>query len=202
MISPSDGAAGQNVASAGMPHLGHGSRAEAFEVRPARPKDAGSFLVLWHEVVAEREFVRTDTVRRSVRYYRRLFRQSWTRDQAAIVAVSGDRVIGHLSASREEHPVTRHVASIGMAVARDWRRRGVGTALLEEVFRWAREMDVEKLALSVYPHNEPARALYRKFGFEEEGRLVGHSKKALGYVDEIVMGRWLIERPAHRLRSS
>jgi RimJ/RimL family protein N-acetyltransferase len=43
----------------------------------------------------------------------------------------------------------------------------------------------------VYPHNEAARALYRKFGFEEEGRLIGQSRKSYGYEDEIVMARWL-----------
>jgi L-phenylalanine/L-methionine N-acetyltransferase len=43
----------------------------------------------------------------------------------------------------------------------------------------------------VYPNNEPAAALYRKFGFVEEGRLVGHSKKSYGYEDEVVMARWM-----------
>jgi putative acetyltransferase len=71
----------------------------------------------------------------------------------------------------------------------------VGTALLSEAIRWAREVGVEKLSLSVYPHNAAARALYRKFGFREEGRLTGHSKKALGYLDEVVMGLWLVDRP-------
>jgi ribosomal protein S18 acetylase RimI-like enzyme len=39
-------------------------------------------------------------------------------------------------------------------------------------------------------------ALYRKFGFKEEGRLTGHSRKSIGYFDEIVMGLWLNARPA------
>jgi L-phenylalanine/L-methionine N-acetyltransferase len=103
-------------------------------------------------------------------------------------------VIGHLNASREEGPMTRHVASLGMAVAPEWRGRGVGAALMQEVIRWAKEVGVEKLALSVYPHNEAAMALYRKFGFKEEGRLTGHSKKSIGYLDEIVMGLWVNSR--------
>jgi putative acetyltransferase len=167
-----------------------------FVVRPARPKDARSFLEMWRTVVAEKKFVRSETVSRSVAYYRRhYFRRSWTDDQASLVAVHGDRVIGHLNVAREEGPMTRHVASLGMAVDPDWRGRGVGSALMTEVIRWAREMGVEKLALSVYPHNEAALALYRKFGFDEEGRLTGHSKKSIGYVDEIVMGLWVNPRP-------
>jgi putative acetyltransferase len=148
-------------------------------------------------VVDEKRYVRSETVSHSVGYYRRrYFRRSWTRDHASLVAVHGDRVIGHLNVAREEGSMTRHVASLGMAVAPDWRGQGVGSALMDEVLRWAREMGVEKLALSVYPHNDAALALYRKFGFKEEGRLTGHSKKSIGYLDEIVMGLWLNAPPA------
>jgi RimJ/RimL family protein N-acetyltransferase len=171
-------------------------QAPQFTVRPGRPSDAASFVVLWRDVVAERRFVRTETVARSVRFYRRrFFRRPWTSDEASIVAMAGPRVIGHVSVTREDSSVTRHVASLGMVVAADWRGRGVGTALLAECLRWAREKGVEKLALTVYPDNEPALALYRKFGFRQEGRLTGHSKKSIGYRDEIVMGLWLVERP-------
>lgn len=167
-----------------------------FVVRPARPRDARSFLEMWRVVVGEKRYVRSETIGRSAGYYRRrYFRRSWTDNQASLVAVHGDRVIGHLNVSREEGPMTRHVASLGMAVAPEWRRRGVGSALLIESIRWAKEMGVQKLALSVYPHNEAALALYRKFGFRTEGRLTGHSRKSIGYLDEIVMGLWLIPRP-------
>jgi putative acetyltransferase len=43
----------------------------------------------------------------------------------------------------------------------------------------------------VFPHNRAALALYRRFGFVEEGRLRRHSKKSYGYEDEIVMAAFL-----------
>ena len=58
---------------------------------------------------------------------------------------------------------------IGMLVARDWRGRGVGSALLVASIAWAREHELHKLSLSVFPHNLAAIAIYRKYGFEEEG---------------------------------
>ena len=61
---------------------------------------------------------------------------------------------------------------------------------MAEAFRWAVEVGVEKIMLSVYPHNQAAIALYRRFGFVEEGRLVGHSRKSTGYEDEILMSAW------------
>jgi putative acetyltransferase len=60
-------------------------------------------------------------------------------------------------------------------------------------FRWARETGIEKVILSVYPHNAAAIALYRKFGFVDEGRLARHSRKSYGYEDEILMAAWVGE---------
>ena len=51
---------------------------------------------------------------------------------------------------------------------------------------------IEKVTLEVYPDNEAGIALYRKFGFHEEGRLVRQSKKTFGYQDEVIMSRWLL----------
>ena len=177
---------------------GSGNPAEpGFQIRPARPRDAASFAEMLTIVVREGKYIRTEEVGRDLRSVKRRFRESWDDEHAWFVAV-GDadgKVIGSLSIAREDHAVTRHVASIGMMVAPEWRSRGVGSALMAAAVEWAKRMGVEKLALSVYPDNEPALALYRKFGFVDEGRLKGHSKKAIGYRDEVLMGRWLIEPP-------
>ena len=58
--------------------------------------------------------------------------------------------------------MTRHVATLGIAVAAEVRGRGIGTALMSEALRWARSVGVEKIVLSVYPHNAGAIALYRR----------------------------------------
>ena len=168
----------------------------AFVVRPATPRDARTFLDLYRVVAEEGRFIRTDDPRRDVGHYRRVFRRAVSAERASYVAVDGDRVIGSLSVDRAEHPVTRHVASIGMMVAPSWRGRGVGSALMEAAIAWGRQAGVEKLELAVYPDNDAAHALYAKFGFREEGRLSGHSKKRVGYRDEVLMGLWLSEEPS------
>lgn len=142
-------------------------------------------------MVAEGRFIRTEQVTHTVRDARRLFRRSRSHHQAFLLAVEGRRVVGWLSTMREDQSATRHVATLGMGVASDRRGMGVGSALLAEAVRWARSMGVEKLELSVYPDNRRAQALYRRFGFVDEGRLARHSKKSYGYEDEILMGMWL-----------
>ncbi len=170
----------------GAPAVSHG-----VIVRPAVPRDAPEFLEVYRDVVGEGRHIRTEHVTRSVRDYRKSFRRSWDDRHAFLVAVAGGRVVGWLSIGREEQAVTRHVATFGMAVAAPWRHRGVGSALIEEALRWARGAAIEKIELTVYPHNGAAIALYRKLGFVEEGRLVRHSKKSYGYEDEILMGLWI-----------
>jgi putative acetyltransferase len=81
-----------------------------------------------------------------------------------------------------------------MHVVAGWRGRGIGAALMAEALRWARWAGVQKLELSVYPGNAAAIALYRRFGFVEEGTLVRHSMKSYGYEDELLMGLWVGDR--------
>jgi GNAT superfamily N-acetyltransferase len=57
----------------------------------------------------------------------------------------------------------------GMWVDPTWRRRGVGRALLQEVFRWARERGLRRLGLWAPAHSPAAISLYRRAGFRETG---------------------------------
>lgn len=163
-------------------------------VRRARPADAAAALDLWRQVIAEGRWVRSDDVGQPVRAWRRRFRTTAPDDGVEIVATAEGRVVGHLGATRERHPAARHVATLAVVVAEAHRGRGIGGALLAEAIRWAREADVEKLVLSVYPSNRRAIALYRRFGFVEEGRLSRQSRKPYGYEDELLMARWVGDR--------
>ena len=164
---------------------------EGVEVRPARPQDAASYLAMWREVVAERRFVRTEAVKGTVRDYRRQFRDAMNNDRARLLAVAERRVVGALFIERMAHPVNNHVATLGMAVDAAWRGKGIGAALMDAALKWARSAGVEKVSLEVYPTNEAALALYRRFGFEDEGRLARHSRKSYGYEDELIMSRFM-----------
>lgn len=62
------------------------------------------------------------------------------------------------------------VPGMGLAVRPIWRRRGVGTRLLVETIRLAREQGHPALSLSVAELNEPARRLYARAGFVVVGR--------------------------------
>jgi RimJ/RimL family protein N-acetyltransferase len=108
----------------------------------------------------------------------------WQLD-GTLVAVADGEVIGELGVE----PTVFGFGEIGMMVAADWRGRGVGTALVAAAIDWGRAHGLHKLTLSVFPHNEAAIALYRKFGFVEEGRRPKQIRRASGELwDLIEMG--------------
>ena len=109
---------------------------------------------------------------------------SWDLERT-LVAVADDDVIGLLFVIESGFGF----GEIGMMVAADRRGQGVGTALVAAAIDWARARGLHKLTLSVFPQNDAAIALYRKFGFVEEGRRAQHIRRASGELwDLIEMG--------------
>lgn len=67
--------------------------------------------------------------------------------------------------------VDNDVPELGMAIVEEYRGLGMGTALLNELFREAKIRGIERLSLSVDPTNAAAMKLYQRFGFEEVGQV-------------------------------
>jgi len=158
-------------------------------IRRATPGDAAGLVALAREVGAEPEgwLISTSDWRGAgeERRYLRAIRRS--PNAAVFVADSPEGVVGRLSLARDPHPASFHVADLGLMVAAGHRRRGIGRALLEQAVEWARGRGVSKLELHVFPYNAPALALYKAFGFVEEGYRRRHYRRGAGYVDAVLM---------------
>ena len=163
--------------------------ADGVVVRRANAGDAAALVALAGAVAGEREgWLIADGAWRSVGEERRYLRALRRYDDAAVyVAESPDGIVGRLSLGRDTHPASRHVADLGLMVAAGQRRRGIGRALLRQAVEWARHNRVRKLELHVFPHNEPAIALYERFGFRREGYREGHYRRGDDYFDAILM---------------
>ena len=162
-----------------------------FVVRPADSDDAEGLTRLAEAVSGEREawLISADGEWRSVADERRYLKALRRYPHAAVfVAERADgAIVGRLSIARDNHPASAHVADLGLMVAKDTRRQGVGRALLEAAVDWARAGGVRKLELHVFPWNEPALRLYEQFGCEREGYRKAHYHRAGEDVDAILM---------------
>jgi RimJ/RimL family protein N-acetyltransferase len=161
-----------------------------FVIRRAEPPDAAGLVDLGRAVGSEPGgWLITTEDWRSAADERRYLRALRRYEHAAVFVAEAEdgEIVGRLSLARDQHPASSHVADLGLMVAAAHRRRGIGSALLEEAARWARERGVTKLELHVFPHNEAALALYERFGFEREGYRKRHYRRRDGYVDAILM---------------
>jgi putative acetyltransferase len=158
-------------------------------VRRAAPGDAPALVALAEAVAGEEEgWILTTDVWRSASDERRYLKAVRNHPDAAVFVAEADgRVVARLSLSRDPHPASGHVADVGLMVAAPFRRRGIGSRLLEVAVEWARASDVRKLELHVFPWNGPALGLYESFGFEREGYRRDHFARESGYADAILM---------------
>ena len=156
----------------------------AVTIRPAVAADLEPLLDLITAVAAEGIWIGTEVVDRVERHasYRSAIDDQ---DQLLLVADAGGAIVGQLWMGHRRYGV----AELGMLVAEGWRGQGVGSALLVAAIDWARQVGAHKVALQVWPHNEAALALYRKFGFGQEGVLRRHYRRRNGERwDAVVMG--------------
>ena len=82
-----------------------------------------------------------------------------------LVAVDGGKVAGYVGSQS----VLGWADMMNIAVAPDYRRRGVGEHLILTLIERLKENKVVCLTLEVRKSNDPAIALYHKLGFEEVG---------------------------------
>ena len=105
-----------------------------------------------------------------------------------LIAVAGAEVVGMLGCTGGRRQGNRHTALLGMSVRREWRDRGVGSALMARAVEWARGSGVvTRIELDVYVENARARHLYEKFGFEVEGRRRRAIYRDGQYHDDLIM---------------
>lgn len=162
-----------------------------FVIRRSDPADAEQLTRLADSVSAEPEgwLISVAGEWRSAGDERRFLKALRRYPHAAVFVAEREdgTLVGRLSVGRDPHPASAHVADVGLMVAFDARRQGVGTALLEAAVEWAREAGIRKLELHVFPWNEAAIALYEAFGFEREGFRKGHYRRGGEFVDAILM---------------
>jgi len=110
-----------------------------------------------------------------------------------LVAEHAGTVVGHAFLESLSLAATSHVVRLTIAVHEGHQRRGAGTALMNELLRWARSNPrVEKVELQVRSSNDRAIALYRSLGFVEEGRKTRRLKIGPNeYLDDVYMALWV-----------
>ena len=106
----------------------------------------------------------------------------------AIVDIEGEGEEAWLHTWRGRLPPARgHLLNI--AVAEEWRKKGIGGALLDAVTKYTLQRGVDELWLEVRTTNTAARKFYSKRGFKDTGQILRDYYPDAG--DAVVMRKQL-----------
>jgi RimJ/RimL family protein N-acetyltransferase len=166
-------------------------------LRHARPDDAEPLARLYAAVRAEGRWLVTAPNAVSppseAFFIAELIRAD---ESAVVVAEANGAVVGNALVMSDRDVSSRHVGVLSVTVADGWRDVGLGTALVAAAQDWVRARGLTRLALSVFPDNARAIAVYTRAGFVREGIRRRQFRQADGtYRDELLMA-WFPESGA------
>ncbi len=145
-------------------------------VRLCAPRaDDAEFLSRWSEDATYRRLADTDAARPLPPEHFRERDEAMADDRAnfefRIRSLDDDRLLGFVAVCGIEWPNRHGWVAIGLGDPSD-RGRGYGHEAMEMAIRYAfHELGLHRLSLDVIADNLPAIRLYRRLGFQEEGRL-------------------------------
>lgn len=140
-------------------------------IRKAVPDDAERLLQLFKEVDQSNVMLYGPGERqtRPEQIRKRITAVSETDTSVWLVEDIGGVLAGYILIEGSTLARVKHTIYLVIGISEAFRGQGIGTRLFEEMEKWAVEHAVHRVELTVLAHNESARALYRKMGFEVEG---------------------------------
>lgn len=94
--------------------------------------------------------------------------------QLMLVAKNENKVIGVLNANRKMPLKMNHVCEFGLWLIPEYRGYGIGTEMIVVMERWARDIGLRKICLSVFGNNYKAINLYKKLQYTTSGVQKNH----------------------------
>lgn len=163
-------------------------------IRHITPDDAAAFLAHMKQLDQETPFMMFEPDERTttVDQMREMLQKTHDADnQTILVAVAGEKIVGHIAIMGGSQRRIWHKAHIVIGILDNYTGQKIGTRLFKDAEKWARKVGLYRLELTVMKHNSRAIALYKKMGFRQEGR---HPRSMFvddNFWDEFSMGKIL-----------
>lgn len=161
-------------------------------IREAQPTDAENLIAYVHRISSEPDIhleLSPGDFTLSVEQEQEFLRHCSDSDNSVFfIAEVGDEIIGALNCSGSHRRKIRHVTSLGISLAKEYRNQGIGHLLMKHAIEWAKTTGVvTRIQLSVFERNQPAIHLYKKFGFVIEGQRINSIYRDEEYQDTFIM---------------
>ncbi|WP_245959373.1 GNAT family N-acetyltransferase [Neobacillus piezotolerans] len=168
------------------------SLSEKYTIRAGTVADSKGTFEVQKAVIAEGGYLMTaleefnKTIDQHEEWIKRLTNSE---REALFVAERDGEIAGFIMFQSPDRKRAAHTGTFGIMISKEHRDQGLGKLLLKTLLDWAEKHPlIEKVSLAVFSTNERAIALYKKFGFIEEGRKVNEVKFGENeYADDILM---------------
>ncbi|HNW04309.1 MAG TPA: GNAT family N-acetyltransferase [Oscillospiraceae bacterium] len=161
-------------------------------IRPVRPEDADDINLIRRQPETARFLISipSERVEQAQNFIGNL-RPNNHEFVAVIPQACGcEKVIGMAGLEQGNRARIAHTATFGICVHRDYQDQGIGAALMKQIIDLADNwLGLTRIELEVNVDNERAIHLYKKFGFEIEGRKRMAILRDGQYVDAYLMSR-------------
>lgn len=163
------------------------SRIDGVLVRPVHPDDVDALYAIISNPTVTRTLVFTP----SIEYTETL---EWVEKrnphQHRLVAEVEGRVVGCGDITASTRARLNHSGSLGLMVHPDYWNRRVGTSLMAGLLNIADNwLNLKRIELEVFAHNENAIRLYENFGFEKECTMRASVFGDGRFLDDLFMAR-------------
>ena len=155
-------------------------------IRPMVKEDADKLYAFFSRVPREdRLFLRDDVSIRDVI-------DSWTqeldyRKVLPLVAEVGGNIVGDATLHRRTFGWTSHVGKMRLVIDKDYRGKGLGAILIEELIDIAKKAGLEQLVAELMSNQTGALSAFKRLGFEKEAVLFNYVKDQMGEERNLVV---------------
>lgn len=163
---------------------------QEYKTRLATLNDLESILFIYNQGIEDR-IATLEEDQKNIEYMREWFNNHSERF-AAIIVEKEKEVIGWASLNPySNRSAYAGVADLSIYIRRDFRGKGIGALLLNEIERIALKNDFNKIVLFTFPFNTLGQGLYRKNAYREVGVFKNQGKLDERFVDVMIMEKIL-----------
>ncbi len=169
------------------PHIATLNDGQQVTIRPLRPDDSAALHQFFLRVPEEDRFYLNNDV--TAPEVIREFTGNISLDVAIpLVAVAGDRIIADSTLHRSRRASRRHVGELRIVVDTEYRGRGLGARLIDELIQLGVDLGLERLAFELVDRREmPAIQAAKAAGFEQVAVLEGRVRDMYGIMQDLVI---------------
>lgn len=163
------------------------------KIRELNIKDAQNFIELNKKLDFETQFLLLEPEERrtTLEKQKEIIRNFKSSGVIIYVLENEKDLIGFIGAKRQQVLRKKHCLSIVVAILQKYTNKGYGRRLFTKMEEWAKENQISRLELTVRTDNRIAVSLYKKMGFNEEGKKINSLKINDVYYDEYYMYKLL-----------